>query len=167
MSTETFTVLRTFPVPAARLWAIWTQPAHIAASSAPPGGSFESPTFELRPGGRHHYCARTAEGQETWGLRSFVAIEEGTRLQWRQSFSDATGTPARHPMAPSFPLTLLSTLTFADDGAGGAQLTLTWEPVDATPEERAFFAAIHEGMRGGWTHTFDQVEQYARAMTEG
>ena len=167
MSTVSFTVVRTFPVPAARLWTLWTEPAHIAASSAPPGGSFESPVFELRPSGRHHYCARTAEGHATWGLRVFFAIEAGTRLQWRQSFSDEAGAPARHPMAPLFPVSLLSTLTFADDAAtGGARLTLTWEPVDATPEEEAFFGAIHDGMRGGWAHTFDQIERYALTMVQ-
>lgn len=165
MSISVFTTSHTFPCTRERLYAVWTEPPHIAASSAPPGGSFASPVFELRVGGRHHYCARTADGHETWGLRVFTAIEPGCRLQWRQSFADASGAPARHPMAPAFPLTLASTLVLEDgDSPVSTRVTLPWEPVDAAEAEVAFFAAIHDGMRGGWDATFRQIEAYVAGL---
>ncbi len=164
LNSNLFTFTRTLPVDRELVYRLWTEPKHIAASSAPAGGTFESPVLDLRPGGRHHYCARTAEGQATWGLREFTAVEPGRRLQWRQSFSDANGQPARHPMAPEFPLVLLSTLVFEDAGPGATRLTLTWEPWDAPEAERAFFASIHEGIRGGWTATFDQLERYLASL---
>ena len=43
-------------------------------------------------------------------------------------------------------------------------MTLTWEPSEATAEERAFFASIHDGMRGGWDATFAQIEAYAQSL---
>lgn len=164
MSAEIFTITRVFPVPRERMYAVWSDPVHIAAASASPGGTFTSLVIELRPGGRHHYCARSSEGQETWGLRTFTVVAPGHRLQWRQSFSDASGAPVRHPMAPAFPLEILSTLTFEDEGEGATRLTITWDPGGAPDAERAFFASIHEGMRGGWTGTFDQIERYAASL---
>ncbi len=166
MSHPVFTYVRTVPCARERLYAVWTEPTHIAAVSAPPGGTFEVPVFELRVGGRHHYCARTAEGHETWGLREFTAIEPGRRLQWKQSFSDASGALARPPMAPAFPLVLLSTLVFddAESAPGSTLVTLTWEPVGASEAEVAFFASIHDGMRGGWDGVFGQIEAYVAGL---
>ncbi len=157
---STFTCTHTFSAPLARVWALWTEEAQIAAATAPPGGSFTSPVFELRVGGLHHYCSRTAEGVETWGLRRYTAITPGVRLAWEQSFSDASGAVTRPPMAPAFPARIQSTLDLEDAGEGRTRVTLRWESLDATPDEESFFASIHEGMRGGWAHTFAGLDAY-------
>ena len=167
MSDVTFRYARTLPIERSRAFLMFTDPRHIDASSSPPGGSFESLSFDLLASGRHHYRSRDADARDSWGLRVFTAIEPGRSLTWQQSFSDASGAVARHPMAPAFPLVVRSTLTFDDaPGApGSTTLSLTWEPDGGSEAERAFFASIHDGMRAGWDAIFIQFERYAIAMT--
>jgi uncharacterized protein YndB with AHSA1/START domain len=76
------------------------------------------------------------------------------------SFSDDKGGLTRHPLSVSWPLELLTTVTFEEAPGGKTKLTLTWAPINATEEERKTFAAAHEGMQGGWTGTFEQLADY-------
>ena len=48
---------------------------------------------------------------------------------------------------------------FAEDGAG-TRITLTWEPLDASPEEEAFFASMMASMEGGWSGSFEQLDAF-------
>jgi len=43
---------------------------------------------------------------------------------------------------------------------GRATVTIEWIPLNATDEEIATFNAAHDGMKQGWTGTFDQLEAY-------
>ena len=52
-------------------------------------------------------------------------------------------------MMPDWPRTLLTTVTFAEDG-GRTRLRLTWEPHDASAAEIACFAGALAGLDKGW-----------------
>ena len=54
---------------------------------------------------------------------------------------------------------MLTTTTFAEQG-GKTAVTVHWLPLNATEEERKTFDSSHEGMRQGWTGTFDQLADY-------
>ncbi len=82
------------------------------------------------------------------------------RLVWEHPFSDEAGGVTRHPMAPTWPLTLLTTVTFAVAPDAGTTLTLTWDPLDASPIEAATFETAKLGMTGGWSGSFDLLEAY-------
>jgi uncharacterized protein YndB with AHSA1/START domain len=66
----------------------------------------------------------------------------------------------RHPMSPTWPLQLLTTVTFAEAASGKTKLTLRWSPLDAADDERKTFDAAHDSMRGGWGGTFDRLDAY-------
>ncbi len=53
---------------------------------------------------------------------------------------------------------LLTTVRFEDDGSG-TRITLTWTPRDASGEERQAFEAMIPSMTGGWSGSFDQLDE--------
>jgi uncharacterized protein YndB with AHSA1/START domain len=95
-----------------------------------------------------------------WGKFIFREIVPQERLVFVVSFSDAEGGLARHPMSPDWPLTWLSTVKFADAGAGKTAITVTWVGYEATETERKTFEDGAESMRQGWTGTFDRLDDY-------
>jgi len=63
-------------------------------------------------------------------------------------------------MAPSWPLQMLSRFEFKEAGKGKTTFTVTWEPIDPTPEERAAFVSGHASMTQGWSGTLEQLDQF-------
>ena len=88
-----------------------------------------------------------------WVLREIAAPE---RLVFVVSFSDAARGQTRNPWNPDWPLDLLTTVTFAEQGTG-TKVTVTWLPLDATAAERKAFDSGRESMQQGWTGTLDQL----------
>jgi uncharacterized protein YndB with AHSA1/START domain len=115
--------------------------------------------MDLRPNGVYHYCLRAPDGNDLWGKWVLREIAAPERLVWINSFSDEAGNVTRHPMSPSWPLEMLSTLTLAED-QGRTTLTVRWAPHAATEAERKTFEAGHASMQQGWTGTLDQLAGY-------
>jgi len=62
-------------------------------------------------------------------------------------------------MSPTWPLEMLSTFSLAEQD-GKTTVTVQWIPLNTTEEEGKTFDAAHEGMKQGWTGTFDQLAAY-------
>jgi uncharacterized protein YndB with AHSA1/START domain len=63
-------------------------------------------------------------------------------------------------MSPTWPLELLTTITFETQGKG-TLLTVRWSLLpSATDEERRTFNAARDSMRQGWGGTLDQLAAY-------
>jgi uncharacterized protein YndB with AHSA1/START domain len=89
----------------------------------------------------------------------FEEVDPPSKLVWIHGFADEAGNRARAPFAPLFPLELHATVTFvAVDG--GTRVDVDWAPINATSEEKAFFAGMMDSMTGGWTGSFDQLDAY-------
>jgi uncharacterized protein YndB with AHSA1/START domain len=120
--------------------------------------------MDLRVGGTYHGAMRAANGTVAWAKFVYREIVAPQRLVWVHSFSDEAGGLTRHPMAPTWPLQMLTTVTFEDvpggERSGKTKLTLRWSPLDASAEEQATFDAAHDSMRGGWTGSFERLEAY-------
>ncbi len=95
-----------------------------------------------------------------WAKFVYREIVAPERLVWVHSFSDEAGGLTRHPLSPTWPLELLTTVTFEDAPGGKTKVTLRWSPLDATAEEQKTFDAAHDGMRGGWGGTFERLTAY-------
>lgn len=63
----------------------------------------------------------------------------------------------RHPLHEKWPLTILSTVTFAEAN-GKTTITVKWIPVDATETEQRTFEEGRDSMKAGWTGTFDRLD---------
>ena len=82
------------------------------------------------------------------------------RLVFINSFSDEKGGVTRHPLAPTWPLEMLSIFTFEELPGGKTKFTIRWSPHNATAEERKTFDAGHDSMTQGWSGTLEQLEAY-------
>ena len=67
------------------------------------------------------------------------------------SFSDENGDVTRHPMAPDWPLQMMTTFTFEDVADSKTRLTTISMAFNATEAEREVFDANHDSMTQGWT----------------
>jgi uncharacterized protein YndB with AHSA1/START domain len=157
-STE-FVITRTFEAPRERVWKAWTEPDRMRCWWGPKGFTVPVCKMDLRPGGTLHYGLRSPDGHEMWGRFVYREIVAPERLVAVNSFSDAAGGVTRHPLADTWPMELLSTFEFVEEG-DSTVLTVRWRPLDPTDAERTTFDGAHEGMRQGWTGTLDQLAEY-------
>lgn len=148
-----FVISRTFDAPRDFVFEAWTDPEHLKK------WSIDRCTNDPRPGGVLHYAMRTPDGSLLWGKWIYREIAKPSRLEYIQSFSDEGGGIARHPLAPDWPLEVLSVVTF-EENDGKSTLTVRWSPHNATEAERATFNAAHANMQQGWTGMLDQFAAY-------
>ena len=150
-------ITRMFNAPRELVWKAWTEPERMRWLG-PKGSTLVKATMDLRPGGTFHYCLQYG-GQPMWGKLVYREIAPPERLVYVQSFSDEHGGIARHPMSPTWPEYMLTTVTLMRQ-FGKTIVTLEWLPIEPTPEERATFEASRDGMQMGWTGAFDALEEY-------
>jgi uncharacterized protein YndB with AHSA1/START domain len=115
--------------------------------------------LDLRPGGISHDLLRSPDGQDMWGKLTYREIVPQKRLVFIVAFSDEAGGMSRHPLHEGWPLQILSTVSFAENGDKSV-IRVRWVPYEATDCEREIFEAGKESMQAGWTGTFDRLEAY-------
>jgi len=158
-----FVVTRDFDAPREKVWKAWTEPDRLRAWWGPKGFEMVSLKLDLRPGGSFHYAMRSPDGHEMWGKFVYREVDAPERIVLVNSFSDENGSLTRHPMSPTWPLEVLSTLTL-DEHDGRTTLRMQGHPINATEEEKTTFVAGFDSMRQGFAGTFDQLDVYlARA----
>lgn len=159
MTAQPFIISRTFDAPREQVWKAWTEPAGLSQWFGPRGCTMPQIKMDAKPGGTCHCCLRTPEGHEMWGKFLYREVSAPERLVYAQHFSDRAGGVTRHPGSSTWPLHMLTTVTFAEDN-GRTRLTVRWEPLHPADEERRTFDAGHEGMNQGWGGSFDQLAEY-------
>lgn len=157
--TQTFEISRVFAAPRQRVWEAWTKPEQFAIWFGPKGSKGEVKHFELRPGGYLHTRMEGPDGSVSWGKNVYVEIDAPRRLVWEQSFSNEAAEIAPAPFPMAWPLRMLTTVILEDEGAN-TRVTLRWEPLDASEEALASFVRMIPSMTGGWTGTFDQLDDF-------
>ena len=157
---QPFVISRVFDAPRERVWKMWTETEHLKQWWGPKGFVVTHCTIDLRPGGIMHYCLRAPDGNDMWGKFVYREIVQPERLVFVNSFSDPKGGVTRHPGHASWPLEMLSTVTFEAQG-GKTQVTVQWVPLDTSTDlERKTFDEGRDSMKMGWTGTFDQFAEY-------
>ena len=156
---QPFIISRTFDAPRGLLWKAWTERKRLMQWFGPKGFTMPVARLDLRPDGTCHFCLRAPDGHETWGKWVFREIVQPERFVFVHSFSDATGGTTRHPMSPTWPLEMLSTVMCGEQN-GRTLLTVRWLPLNPTDEERKTFNSSHESMKQGWSGTFEQLADY-------
>lgn len=154
-----FLMTRVFDAPRDLVFRVWTECDHLMRWWGPKGVTMLSCKQDLRPGGMYLYGMRTAEGDEIWGKWIFREIVRPERLHFIVSFSDPEGGTTRHPMAPDWPMYMLSTITF-DEQDGKTAVTVRWSAFEATDEERRVFDTSHASLEQGWGGTMERLETY-------
>jgi len=156
-----FVLSRTFDAPRELVWKAYTDPEHLVHWWGPKGFKVRVAKLELRSGGIFHYAMQGPDGRTMWGKLVYREIDAPRRIVHTVAFSDENLRITRHPMSPTWPLETLADVTFTEQG-GKTTITVRWSPHNATEEERRTFDGAHDGMRGGWNGTMDQLEEYLR-----
>ncbi|MCM2281998.1 MAG: SRPBCC family protein [Bdellovibrionaceae bacterium] len=167
---EKFVINRSFAVPLETMFDMWTDPKHVAQWLPPTGFRMEYLKADIRPGGGSFYCMMNDTGIKMYGRAQYLEIVRPYRIVYTQQFCDDKNEKVtRHPMAPTWPATMLTVVTLAVEGGGEdegedegrTRVTIEWETHgDVMPEELATFVAARGGMTQGWTGSFDKLEEY-------
>lgn len=154
-----FSITRMFDAPLSRVWRAWTTPEALANWFGPKGSSGAVIAFDLRPGGEWRGQMEAPDGSTLYSKFVFREVVPMSRLVWVHGFADADGNRTRAPFAQEFPLEMLTTVLFTAEGEK-TRIDFSWTPLDATPEEEAFFTSMMTSMNGGWSGSFDQLDEY-------
>ena len=154
-----FILSRTFDAPRDLIWKAWTEREQLMHWFGPKGFVMEFAKLDFRPGGMFLYKLKSPDGQQIWGKFSYREIHAPDRLVWVNSFSDENANVTRHYLRETWPLELLTTVTF-EENAGKTTVTVHWRPMSPTEIERQTFDSNHDSMRMGWGGTFDQLQEY-------
>jgi uncharacterized protein YndB with AHSA1/START domain len=155
-----FVTSRLFDAPRELVWKCFTEPERMREWFGPKGSTVIASNMDLRVGGTYHGAMRDAAGRVMWAKFVYREITPPQRLVWEHSFSDEAGGLTRHPLSPTWPLKLLTTVTFKVQPGGKTKLTLRWAPLDTTPEEQKTFDAAHDGVTQGWDGTFERLSAF-------
>ena len=155
-----FVISRVLNAPRDLVWKCFTEQERMAKWWGPKGVTIVGSKLDLRVGGTHHYGMKTPDGSVMWGLQVYREIVPPSKLVFINSFADEKGGLSRHPMAPTWPLEMLSIFTFEELPGGKTKFTIRWSPHNATAEEQKTFDAGHGSMTQGWSGTLEQLEAY-------
>ena len=160
---EAFVISRVFDVPRERVWQAWTQAEQLKHWWGPRGFKVHTCKVDLLPGGVFHYGMTAPDGGDIWGKFTYREIAAPKKLVFIVSFSDPKGGVTRHPMSPGWPLYIMSTVEFEEQGKGKTRVTVTWLPHEASESERKVFADGQDSMKQGWGGTLDQFGDYLKS----
>lgn len=137
---HTVTLTRRFAAPRERVFAAWTERAHVAAWFGPTGVTCTIHQWDARPGGAYSLTMHEADGDDMPLAGEFREISPPERLviTWVWGKGGMAGRET------------LLTLEFEDDDGGGTVLRLRH---DLLPD--AEWADKHEL---GWTSCLDALE---------
>jgi len=152
---------RVFDAPRELVFRAWTDPEHMKQWWGPRGFTLPYCKIDLRPGGKIHFCMRSAEGFEIWCGGIYREIVAPERIVSSNYFSNEAGDvvpPSQYGM-PDWPAELLMTVTFTEQ-AGKTTMTVRQEIVTAGD---SFPKVGVEGAKQGWGESFDRLAEYVES----
>ena len=155
-----FVTSRVFDAPRERVWKAWTDAAQLKQWWGPLGFKVHTAKVDLRPGGMFLYGMTSPDGKEMWGKFLYREIAAPKRFVCIVSFSDPQGGVTRHPWSPGWPLHIMSTVEFEEQGPRQTRVTVTWLPHEASEAERKTFEEGRDSMKQGWGGTLEQLAGY-------
>lgn len=157
---EIFVINRSFNTDIHTMFKVWTEPEHFSKWLAPAGFDMQFIRAEVKPGGKSFYKMFNDQGFTMYGTVQYKEISP-TKLVYSQQFADEKENISRHPGAPIWPESMLTTVMFTSEGENQTRVTIQWEIEGKfTPEELQAFIKERGGMTQGWTGSFDKLEEY-------
>ncbi|MGZ3692463.1 MAG: SRPBCC family protein, partial [Pseudobdellovibrio sp.] len=161
---EQFIINRSFDVPMNVMFDMWTKPEHFSKWLPPTGFDMKFIRSDIRPGGSTFYMM-SGQNFKMYGSAHYKEITSPNRIVYTQDFRDENENISRHPMAPTWPEAMLTTVTLTEEGPEQTRVTVCWETYgNVTPEELATFVKEKAGMTMGWTGSFDKLESYIEKL---
>ncbi len=158
---EQFVINRAFDISQEQMFQMWTDPKHMAKWLPPTGFEMKFIKCEIKPGGGAFYVMSDGKNVKMYGRTKYLEIEKPNRVVYTQQFCDENEKVTRHPMSPTWPETMLTTLMLASEGPERTRVTIIWEADGkVNREELETFVKARGGMTQGWTGSFDKLEEY-------
>lgn len=159
---EVFVINRSFEAPLETVFEMWTNPVHFSQWLPPTGFTMQFIRADIRTGGNSFYSMTSDNGKMTmYGKVQYQEIKRPDRIVYTQQFCDEHENVARHPMAPTWPETMRTTILLTAEGPEQTRVTVQWEVAgNATTQEIETFRNAKAGMTQGWTGSFDKLETY-------
>lgn len=158
---EKFVINRSFDAPLELMFNVWTDPKHFSKWLPPTGFTMNFIRADIKPGGSTFYRMTDGGSTTMYGRAKYLEITKPNRIVYTQQFCDEKENISRHPHAPTWPETMLTTVTLTEESDNQTRVTIVWEVYgEATQEEIAVFVQAKGGMTMGWTGSFDKLEDY-------
>jgi uncharacterized protein YndB with AHSA1/START domain len=136
----------------------------------PTGFTMSFMRADIRVGDGSFYLMTNGSSENNvtmYGRAAYLEMDRPNRLVYTQQFCDEHENISRHPMAPIWPETMLTSVQFTEEAPNRTRVTVTWEPYGAvTDEELDVFTKARGGMTMGWTGSFDKLEVQLEAKLE-
>ncbi len=132
---EKFVINRTFDAPMNLMFQMWTDPKHFSQWLAPTGFQMHFIRSDITAGGSTFYFMTGPENMKMYGRADYLQIHKPERIVYTQQFCDENEKVTRHPMSPTWPQTMLTTVQLSEEGPDQTRVTVTWEPHGATTRE--------------------------------
>ena len=154
-----FTITRLFAVDRDTMYDAWADPRKMVQWSGPKGSTVEILSGEVREGHTVHSKTVSPDMPPMYTLAKWITLSRPDRVVWEQSFADEQGKKTVPDFFDAWPETLLTEVDFTEED-GGTRVTLSWMPIEASPEALAEFEKQMAGMKGGWGGSFDELEAF-------
>ncbi|HTM45294.1 MAG TPA: SRPBCC family protein [Polyangiaceae bacterium] len=160
---EQFVIARSFDAPIERLFDLWTNPEHVARWLPPTGAQMKFFRANIQPGGSSFYVMNAPYGT-LHGRAEYLEIEKPNRIVYLQQFCDENEKLSRHPLSPTWPETMKTTVTLTAESSDRTRVSVTWEAHgNVSSEELTTFVKARAGMTQGWTGSFDKLDEIVAA----
>jgi uncharacterized protein YndB with AHSA1/START domain len=152
-----FVISRVFGAPRERVWKAWTDAAELKNWWGPQGFKVHTCRVDLRPGGLFLYGMTAPDGKDLWGRFVYREIAAPKKLVFIVSFSNPEAGVTQNPWTPNWPLHILSTVEFEEEGPRRTRVTVSWLPHEPSELERQAFDEGRERLKQGWGGTLDKL----------
>jgi uncharacterized protein YndB with AHSA1/START domain len=157
---NTFVINRSFHTSVDFMYDMWTNPKNISAWLAPTGASMNFIKADIQTGGTTFWKMEGPHGV-MFGKAKYLEMNQPNKIVYTQQFVDESENISRHPMAPTWPETMLTTVEFSAEDTNQTRVTVTWEPHGKTThDELDTFKNARAGMTMGWTGSFDKLDDH-------
>lgn len=154
---EVFVINRSFDAPVEQLFEMWTNPHHLAQWLPPEGMQMGIVRGAIKAG-ESVLMRMHGPGMELHTRAEYREISLN-RIVYTQQFCDQDEQISRHPFAPTWPETMLTTITLTPETENRTRVTISSEPHSTTTQaELDVFKKERGGMTKGWTRSFDKLE---------
>ncbi|HEY9715286.1 MAG TPA: SRPBCC family protein, partial [Chroococcales cyanobacterium] len=158
---EKFVINRSFDAPIALVFKMFTDRDHLKKWVPPTGFEMQYIDCQIKPGGKTFYKMGNGTNVTMYGRTEYLEIREPDLIVYRQQFCDENEKVSRHPLVPTWPETMHTTVQLTEEGPERTRVTITWECVgEVTAEELQTFINGRSGMTQGWTGSLDKLEDY-------
>lgn len=142
------------------MFEMWTNSERMAQWLPPTGMLTKFMKGEIKQGGRTFFCMEGVNGA-MYARAGCLEIAKPNRIVYTQQFCDENQRTTRHPMAPTWPETMLTIVVLDAEDENRTHVTVTWEIFgEVSAAERDTVHKAKSGMTQGWTGSFDKLDGY-------